>query len=137
MNRERGVSSIRQTGPRYRLSVSGDPIPRPAIKGSSLKSKETAADVAVPDIDPQHGLWQFFYDGQVAQSPTQDAAIGRSWTVEELRRKSWDDLHKLWWVCVKERNRIATARVARERYDLGFGNNEADERDLVVSPLLY
>lgn len=132
MNRERGVSSIRQTGPRYRLSVSNDPIPRPALSGSSRDAPEKAAEVAAPEIDPNHGLWQFFVDGKVAPTPTEDAAIGRSWTVEELRRKSWEDLHKLWWVCVKERNRIATARVARKSFELGFGDMEADERDLVV-----
>jgi large subunit ribosomal protein L47 len=88
-----------------------------------------------PEIDPEHGLWQFFYDGQVAQPPTKDAAFGRPWTAEELRRKSWDDLHRLWWVCVKERNRIATAAVSRKHFDLGFGSFESEERDNAVSPL--
>lgn len=58
---------------------------------------------------------------------------GRSWSVQELREKSWDDLHKLWWVCVKERNRIATSNLERERLKAGYGEYEASERDRVVS----
>lgn len=26
--------------------------------------------------------------------------VGRSWTVKELRRKSYDDMHKLWYDCI-------------------------------------
>lgn len=58
---------------------------------------------------------------------------GRPWTVEELRKKSWEDLHSLWWVCVKERNRIATSSKERERINAGYGKFEADERDAAVS----
>lgn len=126
-NRLRGVSSARRTGPREFLSVSDERLPRPA---------ESAKTTAKAEIDPEHGLWQFFYDGQVAQPPAKDVAFGRAWTVEELRRKSWDDLHRLWWVCVKERNRIATAAVARKQFDLGFGQYESEERDAAVgSPI--
>ena len=58
---------------------------------------------------------------------------GRSWAVQELREKSWDDLHSLWWVCVKERNRIATSQKERERLNAGHGEYEANERTKVVS----
>ncbi|CAK7231930.1 54S ribosomal protein L4 mitochondrial [Sporothrix bragantina] len=131
-NRLRGVSSIRRTGPREFLSVSNSPLPQPALTVGAKEAKEAAYAATRPEIDADHGLWQFFYDQQVAQSPVKDAAHGRSWTAEELRRKSWDDLHRLWWVCVKERNRIATASVARKHFDLGFGSYESDERDRVV-----
>lgn len=122
-NPKRGVSSIRATGPREFLSVSNEPLPRPRAE----------ADMPELETDPEHGLWQFFYDKKLLQTPREDTAHGRSWSVEELRQKSWEDLHALWWVCVKERNRIATASRARKHYEIGYGLNEAQGRDAVVS----
>lgn len=58
--------------------------------------------------------------------------LGRAWSVEELRRKSWDDLHKLWWRCVKERNIIFTQALERQRLDPGYGEYEAKGRDREV-----
>ena len=62
--------------------------------------------------------------------------LGRSWSIQELREKSWDDLHSLWWVCVKEHNRIATSDMERKRLKAGYGEWESAERDRVVSPVL-
>lgn len=125
-NKHRGESTIRRTGPRWRLSVSDEPLPRP-VAPKDLPQVET---------DPNHGLWDFFYDKTTTVNPpTQDSQHGRPWSVEELRHKSWDDLHKLWWVCVKERNRIATSSYEREKLSLGFGAAEAQKRDAMVSLL--
>lgn len=63
--------------------------------------------------------------------------LGRSWAITELRDKSWDDLHKLWWVCIKERNRIATSNMERDRLKAGYGEHEAESRDKTVSSLLF
>jgi large subunit ribosomal protein L47 len=90
-------------------------------------------------VDPNHGLWDFFYSkDKLLLTPDESAEHGRGWTVEELRHKSWDDLHKLWWVCVKEQNRLATARKERSRLKLPDGAVEAAERlDEVSRPSLH
>ncbi|KAF5505562.1 54S ribosomal protein L4 [Colletotrichum siamense] len=119
-NRLRGVSSMRKTGPREPLSVSWEEIPQPA----DYKPKVS--------VDPKHGLWDFFYGKKLLQTPKETQAHGRAWSVRDLRKKSWDDLHSLWYVCLKERNRLATARKERARRMVGFGEYEGDERDDVV-----
>eukprot|EP00879_Flechtneria_rotunda_P005946 GHRR01006252.1.p1 GENE.GHRR01006252.1~~GHRR01006252.1.p1 ORF type:complete len:148 (+),score=34.96 GHRR01006252.1:574-1017(+) len=57
----------------------------------------------------------------------QNGAHGRAWLAKELRNKSWDDLHKLWYVCLKERNMLLTqmnweeskARKSQRQNDMG------------------
>lgn len=79
-----------------------------------------------------HGLWGFFKDQKLLQTPVEEQRHGRAWTVGELRSRDWDTLHQLWWVCVKERNRLATEKIERQRLNAGYGDYENQERDKTV-----
>ncbi|KAL5996087.1 hypothetical protein ACLOJK_026160 [Asimina triloba] len=48
----------------------------------------------------------------------------RSWKASELRLKSWDDLHKLWYVLLKEKNMLMTQRQMLHAQNLRFSNPE-------------
>lgn len=116
-NRFRGMSPMRRTGLRNPVSVSDVPLPRPQKHLPQVQ------------VDPNHGLYAFFKGpSKLMNSPAEDKAHGRAWTVEELRRKNWEDLHRLWWVCCRERNLIATADKERERAKMGFGDSESAVR---------
>lgn len=124
-NRNRGVSALRHTGlgKKQRLSVKLENLPKPVLDPERRSAVE---------VDDDHGLWDFFpRDRSLIPTPEELIAHGRGWTVAELRNKDWDDLHRLWWTCLKERNRLSTSELERKR--LGgesgmYGDYEANQR---------
>lgn len=127
-NKKRGVSSLYRSGPREPLSMSQVPLPKPR---TDFKRSAT--------LDESHGLWGFFpAPNKLMWTPKEMEQHGRAWTVEELRRKSWEDLHALWWTCCRERNMLATTKKELSRARLGFGEREIDGRQeevCILSPL--
>jgi large subunit ribosomal protein L47 len=124
-NKSRGVSAIRRTGPRVPLSVSKYPLPIPVSDPPSRKDFKTRDD---------HGLWGFFNKERTAMTtPEELNAHGRAWTYHELANKAWDDLWKIYWSCVKERNWLSTEANERKRVEAGYGDYEGETRDETVS----
>jgi hypothetical protein len=63
------------------------------------------------------GLGEFFENGKSLPpfDPAAKQTYGRAWDSNELRLKSFEDLHKLWFVLLKEMNLLATQKAEAAR----------------------
>ncbi|MED6159454.1 hypothetical protein PIB30_042528 [Stylosanthes scabra] len=95
-----------------------------AAARSKTYSSSAAAATATDAADkPRNPLEEFFEVGRDAESD-KPIVYGRGWKASELRLKSWDDLHKLWYVLLKEKNMLMTQRQMLNSQNLRFPNPE-------------
>lgn len=89
---------------------------------AAVKSETSGATAAAATV-ARNPLEEFF---ELDRSTEDEKPVvyGRSWKASELRLKSWDDLQKLWYVLLKEKNMLMTQRQMLHAQNLRFPNPE-------------
>ncbi|KAK4568498.1 hypothetical protein RGQ29_004061 [Quercus rubra] len=88
-----------------------------AAKSETSNATAAAASVARNPL-------QEFFEADRNIDDDKPVVYGRSWKASELRLKSWDDLNKLWYVMLKEKNMLMTQRQMLHSQNLRFPNPE-------------
>ncbi|XP_074267535.1 uncharacterized protein LOC141590926 [Silene latifolia] len=90
---------------------------------SAAANREHPGAAAAASVGLRNPLEEFF---EADRSADDDKRIvyGRSWKASELRLKSWDDLNKLWYVLLKEKNMLMSQRQMLNAQNLRFPNPE-------------
>ncbi|CAL5036446.1 unnamed protein product [Urochloa decumbens] len=92
---------------------------------SAAAATESAAAASTSVVrKAQNPLEEFFEVERSTEEDKPPPHYGRSWKACELRLKSWDDLQKLWYVLLKEKNMLMTQRQMLYSENLRFPNPE-------------
>ncbi|KAJ4895440.1 ribosomal protein L29 family protein [Raphanus sativus] len=94
-----------------------------AASTRSESTTATAAAAASTARIAKNPLEEFF-EFDRSQDEDKPVVYGRGWKASELRLKSWDDLQKLWYVLLKEKNMLMTQRQMLQAQNMMFPNPE-------------
>ncbi|CDP18073.1 unnamed protein product [Coffea canephora] len=94
-----------------------------AVKADT-SSASSAAAAAASTARTKHNPLENFFEADRSPDDDKPVVYGRGWKASELRLKSWDDLQKLWFVLLKEKNMLMTQRQMLHAQNLRFANPE-------------
>ncbi|XP_027154765.1 39S ribosomal protein L47, mitochondrial-like [Coffea eugenioides] len=94
-----------------------------AVKADT-SSASSAAAAAASTARTKHNPLEDFFEADRSPDDDKPVVYGRGWKASELRLKSWDDLQKLWFVLLKEKNMLMTQRQMLHAQNLRFANPE-------------
>lgn len=92
---------------------------------SATKSEFSAALYSTSaSVSKARNPLEEFFEAERRTEEEKPITYGRGWKASELRLKSWDDLQKLWYVLLKEKNMLMTQRQMLHSQNLRFPNPE-------------
>lgn len=113
----RGFSTTAKTLARTKFTIPKPPLPKRDNVRLPTQTTHHSSNLRItspipPTVSnlkcpPDHPLWQFFNNGKFLTAEEDLDSNSRSWSIPELRRKNFNDLHSLWYICLKQRNVLA------------------------------
>lgn len=101
------------------------------FKAMNRRPTTTIPKAATGNIKDLYGFTNYKADTR------QYGQTGRSWRAEELRLKHHDDLHKLWYVLLKEKNKLKSdLLVSQQLSQMFYGYSELVKVRLSMARLL-
>jgi len=90
-----------------RFSTSASPVDQFFQHGVSPKQRVAEEQQLKKEIEENNKTGE---KPKITEKYPKEISPGRAWKMDELRRKSFEDLHKLWYLCLKEKNILFSER---------------------------